>query len=84
MNPTNRPTIRIRTEQLDMARRAAGLVNDAALAHAMGVHSATVGRTLSGKAQLGGAFIAGLLRAFPALSFEDLFVVDQAGTAIPA
>ncbi|GEL17651.1 helix-turn-helix domain-containing protein [Pseudonocardia asaccharolytica] len=83
MSSTNRPTIRIRTDQLDVARRAAGLVSDAALAQAMGMHGATVGRTLSGKAQLGGAFIAGLLKAFPGLSFEDLFAVEQP-EAIPA
>ncbi|MFC5993518.1 transcriptional regulator [Pseudonocardia hispaniensis] len=89
MSPRH-PTIRIRAERLDLARRAAGLVTDTALADAMGIHKASVSRTLAGKSQLGGNFIGGLLRAFPGLTFEDLFTLgaDDAGElrpeAIPA
>lgn len=71
------PTIRIRGDNLALARAAAGLDNNAALAQAMGVHATTVARTLSGQAQLGVSFIAALLSAFPRLQFGDLFEVGS-------
>lgn len=69
--------IRIRTEALDVARRVAGLESNRALAQAMGVAHSTVGRALSGDSAIGGELIAGLLRAFPGLTFDDLFAVDD-------
>lgn len=70
------PSIRIRTEQLDLARRSAGLTTAHALAVRMGVHPSTVTRTLSGEAAPGTGFIAALLGVFPDLRFEDLFEAD--------
>lgn len=78
------PTIRIRPDNLSIARAAAGLDSDAALAHAMGLHSTSVARTLKGEAQLGATFIAALLAAFPGLGFDQLFEVAQESEAVPA
>lgn len=76
------PTIRIRSDNLSIARAAAGLDSDAALAHAMGLHSTSVYRTLSGQAQLGATFIAALLATFPDRKFDDLF--EPVAARIPA
>lgn len=78
--------IEIRTEKLDFACRSAGYVNDhgstsnAALARAMGMDAANVGRVLRGKRGVGQDFITGLRRAFPHLDLltELLEVVDAA------
>lgn len=74
---TPQPSITIRTGNLDLARRVAGLATPAALARAMGIHRANVTRTLSGDARLTAEFIAGLRRAFPMLGFDDLFAVAE-------
>jgi hypothetical protein len=75
-------TIRIRAAQLDVARRVGGLTSNRALAAAMGVHPSTVGRILNGELGIGSDVVAGFLRAFPALTFEQIFeVVDVADSA---
>jgi hypothetical protein len=72
------PIIRIRTDQLDFARRLVGLTSDIQLAQQMGVHRSTVRRTLSDAVQPSREFIAGLRAAFPGATFDDLFdVVDD-------
>ena len=73
--------IRIRADQLDFARRIAGLTSDNQLAQKMGVHRSTVGRTLSGAAQPSREFIAGLRAAFPGATFDDLFVLVEESSA---
>lgn len=70
-------TIRIRGDQLDVARRAAGLESNRSLAGAMGVNPSTLGRALNGETQVGGEVIAGLLAAFSGLRFEDLFSLEE-------
>jgi hypothetical protein len=48
----------------------------------MGVHPSTVGRILNGELGIGSDVVAGFLRAFPALTFEQIFeVVDVADSA---
>lgn len=69
------PTIRIRLDNLSIARATAGLNSDTALAQVMGLHPTTVKRTLTGQAQLGTAFIAALLATFPGVGFDRLFEV---------
>lgn len=69
--------IRIRVDRLDVARRVAGYDSNRALAQAMGMSHSTVGRALSGESAIGSELIAGLLRAFPGLAFEDLFTVEE-------
>lgn len=81
MKPASPPTIQIRMENLAIARAAAGLTGNNQLAQAMGVSPAAVSRTLSGQAQLGVAFIAGLLSVFPHVKFGDLFAVEPAHLA---
>jgi hypothetical protein len=81
--------IEIRTDQLDFACRSAGFVTDggvvsnAALARAMGMDAANVGRVLRGKRGVGQDFITGLRRAFPHLDLltELLQVVEKADVA---
>lgn len=75
--------ITIRAEQLDTARRAAGLHGSTTdLARAMGMSSAAVGRTLAGKRAVSAEFITGMRRAFPHLSVEHLF--EFTDEAVPA
>jgi hypothetical protein len=78
--------IRIRAEQLDTARRAAGLHdNTTDLARAMGLTPSAVGRTLAGKRAVSSDFIEGMRRAFPNLNFDHLFdVTADADDGIPA
>lgn len=69
--------ITIRTDELELARLAAGLhasITD--LARAMGVERSVVSKTLAGKLAVSADFIAGARRAFPHIPFERLFSVD--------
>lgn len=78
-------TIKIRTDHLEIARIAAGLNTNGALARAMGLDITSVGRTLTGKRAVSSDFIAGLRRAFPGLTFEHLLVIeDDAVEQVPA
>jgi transcriptional regulator with XRE-family HTH domain len=77
--------ITIRREELDIARRAAGLHKTTAdLARAMGMTSSAVGRTLANNRAVSAEFIAGMTRAFPNLGFHHLFEVTDDEEAIPA
>ncbi|MBB4965756.1 transcriptional regulator [Saccharothrix violaceirubra] len=57
----------------DKAARLAGHPSDYSVSQAMGVNRSTVTRVRAGTLHPGPAFIAGALRAFPPLTFEDLF-----------
>lgn len=86
MKPTPGPTISVNVANFRLARGAAGLTTDTELAERMGVHATSVYRTLRGDTRPGGAFIAGALLAFPALKFDDLFLIDREpdDEAVPA
>jgi plasmid maintenance system antidote protein VapI len=81
--------IEIRTDKLDFACRSAGYVTKAgarsitALAQAMGMDAANVGRVLRRERGVGQDFITGLRRAFPHLDLltELLEVVEKAEVA---
>ncbi|MET4611069.1 transcriptional regulator with XRE-family HTH domain [Rhodococcus sp. PvR044] len=77
-------TIKLRQGQLAKYRKLSGLDTQQKLADAMGMERSTLSRTLNGFMDPGEKFIAGLLTAFPMLSFEDLFevVVDQGAGAV--
>ncbi len=67
-------TIRLRTGSL-AKYMAVGQVSNAMLAERSGVAHSTVARILRGIQAPGERFIAGLLGAFPDLTFDDLFQV---------
>lgn len=69
-------TIRLRLEQLKLARAVAGLTKDTELAARMGVHRHTVDRIVNRGDGLSARFVAALLSVFPGLSFEDLFEIS--------
>lgn len=75
-------TIKLRTEPLSRYRKIAKLTTDAELAKAMKVHTTTVWRTVNGKSGLTITFIEGMLNAFPALSFGDLFCIERDGVEV--
>ncbi|MFC9788727.1 helix-turn-helix domain-containing protein [Rhodococcus sp. NPDC127528] len=52
-----------------------GFITQTQLAEAMDISWTSVSRTLMGHAEPGAKFIAGLLAAFPHLTFDDLFEV---------
>lgn len=60
---------------MDEIASARGLASDAARAAHIGVDRSTYSRVRSGEDLPGYRFIAGCLRAFPDLKFEDLFEV---------
>lgn len=71
-------TITLRVGQLQKFRAMAGLTSDTALAARMGAHRATIHRILRGDGKFSAEFIGSLLRAFPHLTFDDLFeIVDN-------
>ncbi|MFC7448675.1 helix-turn-helix domain-containing protein [Rhodococcus daqingensis] len=75
-------TIKLKQGQLAKYRQLSGMDTQQKLADAMGMERSTLSRTLNGFIDPGVRFIAGLLTAFPMLSFEDLFeVVVDPGTA---
>jgi DNA-binding XRE family transcriptional regulator len=68
-------TLRLREEQLKLARAVAGLSRDTDLAARMGVSRHTVHRTITQATGLSAGFVAALLAVFPTLTFDDLFEV---------
>lgn len=71
--------IKLRTEQLAKYMPMCGIDSQRALSERIGVAESTVYRVLEGRTAPGEKFIAGILRAFPQLDFDDLFeVVDAA------
>lgn len=70
--------IRIKTDQLDLAQRAAGMATTAELARAMGLNKTSVARALR-KEQAGQDFVTGAHKAFRLLHFDDLFRVAVDG-----
>jgi len=67
--------IRLRLDRIDEIAIARGLTTDTARAERIGVERSTYSRVRTGEIQPGPRFIAGCLRAFPDLRFEDLFEV---------
>ena len=68
-------TLVLRNEKFNAYRRLAGLDTDASLARRIGVDATTVYRVLSGKTAMSAKFIAGIVDAFGADLFADLFEV---------
>ncbi|GAA1307465.1 hypothetical protein GCM10009634_70540 [Saccharothrix xinjiangensis] len=73
-------SIRLRKEELDQARKAAGLRSDYALARAIGVIRSTVTRVFAGELQPSGAFIAGVVAVFA--RFDRYFEVVRGQTEV--
>ena len=67
--------IRLRTRQFEKFCHLAKWTTNAERAKHIGVNESTVARILAGKTAPGETFIAGVLTAFPALEFADLFDV---------
>lgn len=67
--------IALKTTQFDKVCSLVGLKTVDSRATRLGVDPATVSRVTRGLAAPGERFIAGCLKAFPELDFEDLFVV---------
>ncbi|OZM74024.1 transcriptional regulator [Amycolatopsis antarctica] len=65
--------LRPKPDQFRKACELHGIPSDSALARAMDIHRTTVARVLAGDLVPGGAFIAGALYAFPALTVDALF-----------
>ncbi len=51
-------------------------LSESEFAQSIGVAHSTVNRVLNGKRNPGGKFIAGLLKNFPDLTFEQVFTYD--------
>lgn len=68
--------IRLRMDRIDEIATARGLASDSARAERIGVDRSTYSRVRAGEIVPGHRFIAGCLRAFPDLKFEDLFTVE--------
>jgi plasmid maintenance system antidote protein VapI len=70
--------IKLREDDLARVRADAGLTTTSALARAMRMHRAAVGRALDGDRGIGGDFLTGLARAFPTTDVKTLFeIVDD-------
>lgn len=65
----------LRTRAFEIAR-CRGIKTDAELARVMEISHATVSRVQSQLRQINQVFIIGALRAFPDLTFEELFFID--------
>lgn len=72
-------TIRLKTEQLTKYMALTG-IDTATLARTTGLARSSVNRVMRGVHAPGERFIAGVLTAFPALDFDDLFTVDDGET----
>ncbi len=68
-------TLVLRGDNLNKYRRLAGLHTDASLARRIGVDPTTVYRVLNGRTLPSARFIAGIVEAFGADLFSDLFEV---------
>lgn len=71
-------TIMLRVDDFKAAVEQAGFPSTYALAAAMGLHPATVGRVQVGAIQPGPAFIGGALHVLTSCQFTDLFEVVAA------
>lgn len=67
--------LKLRRDQVEKHMASAGIRRQKDLADRAGVTEAGIYRTLEGRTAPGGKVIAGLLAAFPHLTFEDLFEV---------
>ena len=74
-------TLVLRGDKFNAYRRLAGLDTDASLARKLGVDPTTVYRVLNGKTAMSARFIAGIVDAFGAELFPDLFEVISDETA---
>lgn len=72
-------TLVLRGDNLNKYRRLAGLETDASLARRIGVDPTTVYRVLNGRTAPSARFIAGIVDAFGADLFPDLFEVVPDG-----
>ena len=52
-------------------------MNDTELAHKMGINRTQVWRVKAGKNDPGTDFVAGALRAFPGVKFDELFILPD-------
>lgn len=77
-------TLALKPEGLSKIRKLARIETDKQLAEMIGLDAATVSRVLTGKAAPGPKFIAGLIGAFGAEWFTDLFVVVPDDEQVPA
>lgn len=79
---TTQASLRVRWDIVTALREHKNLLDDGALARAMGVDPSSVSRVANGKQQPGGKFIAGLCHALSA-RMDTLFeiVVDEAVAA---
>jgi len=68
-------------DRIDEISAARGLATDTARAERIGVDRSTYSRIRSGDIRPGERFIAGCLRAFPDLKFDDLFIVESGPVA---
>lgn len=68
-------TLVLRADKFNAYRRLAGLHTDVSLARKIGVDPTTVYRVLNGKTAMSARFIAGVVDAFGAELFADLFEV---------
>ena len=69
------PDKTLRTRAFDVAR-ARGIANDAELARRMEVAQSILSRVRKRERRINQVFIAGAFRAFPDLTFEELFFWD--------
>jgi transcriptional regulator with XRE-family HTH domain len=71
------PRVTLRRKRLERAMKLHGIETDAQLAAALGMNRSTAGRLRSGEIQPGRESIPALLRAFPELTYEDLFEAPE-------
>ncbi|HEX2953766.1 MAG TPA: hypothetical protein VHR47_07255 [Bacillota bacterium] len=73
----------MKNDKIDLNRRNIRLlqeereITDVELARMVGVSTSQMSRIKLGQSSVGTVFIVGILRAFPELRFEDLFIVDR-------
>lgn len=72
----------MRTRIFEIARERG--MSGADLARAMQISEANVSRVRHGLRRIGPDFISGSLKAFPDLSFYDLFILDDEREQVPA
>lgn len=68
--------VNIRVEKLEELQRKANLT-ETELAQRIGVDRTTIYRVKRGKSAPGEDFIAGALKAFPEISFDELFFLGK-------
>ena len=68
--------VNIKVEKLEQLQRTANL-SEIALAKKIGVNRTTIYRVKKGKSSPGEDFIAGILKAFPRVKFDELFFLGQ-------